>query len=78
MSNYIDRRHMEPGDTCWAALINGDTGSADLRATREEAEADAAWLTNHPARRDRVRQGHGGAVQVAQVEMTDLGELTEV
>lgn len=78
MSNHIDQRHMEPGDTCWAALLNGDTGSADLRATREESEADAAWLSSHPARKDRVLHGHGGAVDVVQLTVCEWsGEMIE-
>lgn len=65
--------------TWWAAVLDGDTAGADLRATQAEAEADAAWLRNHPARRDRVLHGHGGAVRVVRlVECEWTGEMVEV
>lgn len=62
--------------TGWAAVLDGDREGADLRSTREEAEADARWLQDHPARRDRLRHGHGGVVRIEQLtECEWTGEM---
>jgi hypothetical protein len=63
----------------WAAVLDGDIEGADLRTTRDQAEADAKWLRAHPACRDRVAFGHGGIVRVIQVvECEWTGEMFEV
>lgn len=63
----------------WAAVLDGDTAGADLRASRAEADRDAEWLRHHPACRDRVRYGHGGVVRVIQLtECEWTGELVLV
>lgn len=62
----------------WIASLDGDMDLDDARSTRALAEADATWLRNHPARRDRVRGG-GGAVRVLRVAVDEwTGELVEV
>lgn len=59
----------------WGAVLDGDLEGADLRSTRREARADAAWLRKHPARLDRLRNG-GGVVQVLKIARSEwTGEL---
>lgn len=62
----------------WAAVLDGDREGADLRSTRAEAERDAVWLRNHPARHDRQRFGLGGHVAVHYLERCEwTGEMVE-
>lgn len=69
----------EMTEYAWAAVLDGAIQDADLCATREEAEADARWIRNHPACRDRVLFGNGGRVEVMQVaECEWTGELVRV
>jgi hypothetical protein len=63
----------------WAAVLDGDIDGADKRASREAAEAAAAWLRNHPDARDRARFDRGGVVRVVRVEECEwTGEWVEV
>lgn len=57
--------------TLWAAVLDGDIAGADKRPSKAQAEQDAAWLRQHPAQRDRVRFGHGGHVEVIQVQVNE-------
>jgi hypothetical protein len=63
----------------WAAVLDGDIEGATLHSTRAAAEAEAAWIRNHPACRDRVAFGLGGVVRVVRVtECEWTGEMFEV
>ncbi len=64
-------RKMKKMKKIWAAVLDGDVEGADHRATRAEAERDAAWLRRHPAVHDRVIFGHGGVIVVAPIERNE-------
>lgn len=60
----------------YAAILDGDVESADLRETLQQAQQDAEWMRKHPARLDRKRFGLGGNIAICKVIRCEwTGEL---